>query len=57
MNDIVAKIVAYESGVMTDKEVVELFQELLDTGLVYKLQGSYQRMAYSLIEEGLCESR
>ena len=57
MNDIIDKIIAYENGEMTDPEIAEFFQKLLDSGLIFKLQGSYQRMAGYLIDEGICESR
>ena len=50
--DFVNEIIAYESGELTFDEVVDLFQRLIDTGVINHLQGSYQRTAYSLIEEG-----
>ena len=53
MNKITEKIVAYEDGALTDEETIKLFQKLLETGLVWKLQGSYGRMAEYLIEQGL----
>jgi hypothetical protein len=48
------KVIKYESGEMTQGEVVELFQELIDRGMVWHLQGSYGRTAQELIEAGLC---
>jgi hypothetical protein len=54
----VSKIIAYENGEMSKGEVISLFQELIDTGLAWKLQGHYGRIAKSLIESGDCnESR
>ena len=54
----VSKIIAYENGGMSEEEVISLFQELIDTGLAWKLQGHYGRIAKSLIESGDCnESR
>jgi len=50
--DIVDKIIAYESGELDQEEAIEFFQELLDTGLINNLQGSYQRTAAALIEGG-----
>lgn len=47
------KIMTYESGEMDDDEVIELFQELVNTGLCWQLQGSYGRMAERLINRGL----
>ena len=48
------KIIAYESGEMTQEEMVEFFQELIDSGMAWELQGSYGRMARALIEDGIC---
>ena len=43
----------YESGEMIDdNEVFALFQELVNTGLAWKLQGHYGRQAKALIEQG-----
>jgi len=50
----VSKIINYENGEMTEEEVVNFFQELIDTGLAWKLQGHYGRTATNLIEEGSC---
>ena len=47
-------IITYEQGDATDEEIVVGFQELIDTGLVWKLQGNYGRMATRLIDEGYC---
>lgn len=52
MNDSLSFIIAYENGDLTHDEVVEGFQNLVDTGLAWKLQGSYGRMARRLIENG-----
>tara|TARA_B100000686_G_C16776266_1_gene968706 strand:+ start:1956 stop:2132 length:177 start_codon:yes stop_codon:yes gene_type:complete len=54
---IVEQISDYEEGRLTQAEVVELFQQLLDTGVVWTLQGSYGRMAIRLIEQGLISDR
>jgi hypothetical protein len=52
--DHVGKIMAYEAGEMDEDEVVQFFQELIDTGTAWTLQGSYGRMAAALIESGQC---
>jgi len=48
-------ILDYESGEMDEERIAVFFQELIDTGLVWKLQGSYGRMVQKLIAEGICE--
>lgn len=55
--DIVERIIAWESGVLTEEETIEFFQQLINTGLVWRLQGSYGRMAHNLIEAGVCTER
>jgi hypothetical protein len=47
------KMIAYESGELTDTETLELFSELIRTGMAWKLQGSYGRTAKQLIDLGL----
>ena len=49
------KIINYENGNLTDEEVVEFFQYLIDSKMIYNFQGHYQRMAKLLIDEGLCK--
>ncbi len=47
------KIMAYEGGEMDKEQVIEMFQEMVDDGSVWQLQGSYGRMAANLIDAGL----
>lgn len=47
-------LVAYERGELTFDETVELFQSLIDTGLVWQLQPFYQRTARALVASGHC---
>jgi hypothetical protein len=51
--DIVSQITAYETGELTDTEAVDLFQELVNSGLAWKMQGFYGRTAMGLIDAGL----
>lgn len=53
MSDTLNRIMAFESGELDDDETIELFQELVDTGLAWTLQGAYGRSATRLIEAGL----
>lgn len=54
MADYVDKIISYEQGELEEEEIVELFQELINSGLAWQLQGHYGRTAKYLIEEGVC---
>jgi hypothetical protein len=55
--DVVSKIMAFEEGEMEEVELVEFFQEIIDSGLVWQLQGFYGRTAMDLINNGLCVRR
>lgn len=55
--DMVDKIMEYESGSMDVKRTVEFFQELINAGLAWQLQGSYGRAASALIDAGYCHKR
>ena len=50
----VDKIIRFENGEMDDDEVVEFFQSMIDSGVVWQLQGFYGRNAMALIEAGMC---
>jgi len=52
MIDLASKIIAYENGELSHEEEVALFQDLVNTGIVWQLQGHYGRMARFLIEAG-----
>lgn len=54
---IVDFIIDYEAGSLTEEEVAEGFQHLIDSGIVWSLQGSYGRTAATLIEAGICRLR
>jgi len=44
------KLLDYEMGDISEEEMLELFQELVDTGMAWRLQGHYGRTADYLIE-------
>ena len=52
MTDTLDRIIAYEQGDLDEDNTIDLFQDLLDTGLVWQLQGHYGRTAVALIREG-----
>ena len=45
-------IMAYENGEMSEPEIIDFFQYLVDTGMAWQLQGHYGRTATALIETG-----
>lgn len=47
-------LIAFEEGRLAQDEVSRLFQQLIDDGTVWRLQGSYGRTAHALIEDGRC---
>lgn len=51
---LISRIIAFEDGMMDTDDVVPFFQDLIDTGLAWKLQGAYGRAAKSLIDQGQC---
>jgi hypothetical protein len=54
MNNITDRIIDYEAGFLGEEETINLFQDLIDSGLAWKLQGNYGLVALSLIEAGYC---
>jgi hypothetical protein len=55
MQNLTQQIILYESGELTDSQTHQLFQHLIDSGLVYSLQGHYGRTAEALIAAGFCQ--
>lgn len=46
-------LIAYEAGELDDNDTLGFFQDLVDSGMAWKLQGSYGRTASQMIEVGL----
>jgi hypothetical protein len=53
MSDLFSMMMDFEAGELDDEGVIELFQQLVDNGMAWQLQGFYGRTAMALIEEGL----
>ena len=54
--DLTGRIMAFEQGDMPGEDVIPFFQDLIDTGLAWQLQGTYGRAAKALIEGGECHA-
>lgn len=52
--DVVGFIIQYESGEIEEEEIISGFQELINSGVVWLLQGCYSHTATALIDRGLC---
>lgn len=52
--DRISFIINYECGEVSDEDIIEGFQHMIDDGTVWQLQGSYGRMARALIDGGYC---
>ncbi len=50
--DITGRLIAFEQGALGEEQILDLFQDLVDTGLAWELQGTYGRTALSLINNG-----
>jgi len=47
-------IIDFENGEMDEERAIEFFQGMINSGVVWQLQGSYGRTAMALIEGGHC---
>jgi len=52
--DQVSQMIAFEEGELDEDQTIDLFQNLINSGLAWQLQGSYGRMASELIRSGYC---
>ena len=53
MDTLFDRIIQYEDEGLSEEDHLSLFQELLNSGLAWQLQGSYGREAKALLEAGL----
>ena len=52
MNELTQQLIDYEQGNLDHEQTCKLFQELVDSGLAWNLQGHYGRFAYELLQAG-----
>ena len=50
--DVVGALMDYEAGELDEQGMIELFANLIGSGLAWQLQGHYGRKASALIEAG-----
>ena len=48
------QVIAYEQGELDEEGIIEMFQQLINSGLAWGMQGSYGRTAKALIDAGYC---
>ncbi len=53
--DQLSLIIAYEQGELSEEQTLDLFSELIKSGLCWRLQGYYGRTAKSLIENDIID--
>ena len=53
--DVLDRLIDFETGLLSDEEIIELFQELVKSGMAWQLQGTYGRLAKQLIDAGLID--
>ncbi len=51
-SDLIDRLIQYEEGDMELEEIADLFQQLVDSGMINSLQGHYHRMAEALAKDG-----
>jgi hypothetical protein len=51
--EVISGVIDFELGKLDNREVIKLFQDLLDNDLIKELQGHYQRRLVQLVKDGL----
>jgi hypothetical protein len=50
--NVITYMMDYEMGNLSPDNIIKLFQYLLDSGMSWKLQGTYGRMTKTLLDSG-----
>lgn len=53
----IEKIIKFENGELSDNEMIALFSELIKSGMAWKLQGTYGRLARNLVNNGVLDTK
>lgn len=53
---LMSRIIEYEDGALDFDGIVDLFAELVKSGLAWQLQGAYGRTARRFIESGIIDT-
>jgi hypothetical protein len=48
------QVIAYEQGELDEEGIIDMFQQLINSGMAWEMQGSYGRTAKALIDAGYC---
>lgn len=51
--DLVTALIGLDEGTLTEEQEIELFQDLVNSGLAWQLQGRIGRQAADMIEAGV----
>ena len=55
--DMLDAVMLLEGGEASEEEQIAAMQSLIDSGVVWQLQGCYGRAAHRLIQAGVCTAR
>lgn len=56
MSELLDQMVKWEEGTLSEEDTVNLFQELVTTGIAWQLQGMYGRQASAMLDAGVITS-
>lgn len=57
INSLLGQMIEWENGELSEEDTIDLFQRLLNSGIVWELQGMYGRYAMGLMDQGLIADR